>query len=106
MSVINLQSVQEREILPGCWARFVHTQHLTVAHWRLEAGAHIPEHAHPHEQVVNVIAGEFELVLGGKRRLMKSDQAAVAAANEPHGGTARTPCRIIDVFYPVREDYR
>lgn len=24
----------------------------------------------------------------------------------PHSGRALTDCRVIDVFYPVREDYR
>ena len=106
MTFIDLHTIKEREILSGCRARFVHTGNMTIAHWRLDAGARIPEHCHPHEQVVNVIEGEFELTLDGDRRVLKPDQAAVAGPDVPHGGTALTACRIIDVFYPVREDYR
>ena len=29
-----------------------------------------------------------------------------APGDIPHSGHARTACRIIDVFHPIREDYR
>ena len=37
--------------------RFVHSERMTFAWWRIEPGAEVPEHDHPHEQVVNVLEG-------------------------------------------------
>ncbi len=58
---LNLQEVKEHEPFPGYRHRFVHSETMTIAHFSIEAGAAVPEHSHPHEQVANVIKGEFEL---------------------------------------------
>ncbi len=106
MSFLSLQDVDEKEIVPGCFARFVHTGNMTMAYWTIKVGAEIPEHSHPHEQVANLIEGEFELTVAGESRVVKPGDIAVIAPNTLHSGRAVTECRIIDVFHPVREDYR
>ncbi|MBN2346930.1 MAG: cupin domain-containing protein [Candidatus Aminicenantes bacterium] len=79
---------------------------MTLAYWRIEAGAALPDHAHPHEQVTQVIEGEFELTMDGEARTLKPGHVAVIPGNAPHCGKALTACKITDAFYPVREDYR
>ena len=44
--------------------------------------------------------------MGGERRVMSPGAVAVIAPDEPHAGRAVTRSRIIDVFHPVREDYK
>lgn len=105
MSWIELNDIEEREIIPGYHARFVHSDNMTLAYWRVEAGASIPEHSHPHEQVVNLIEGRFELVVDGQPRQVEPGSIAVIPGGVSHSGRALSDCRIIDVFYPVREDY-
>jgi quercetin dioxygenase-like cupin family protein len=53
-----------------------------------------------------MIEGEFEFTVAGEKHIMKPGKVFVLPTNIPHGGRALTPCRIIDVFHPVREDYR
>jgi quercetin dioxygenase-like cupin family protein len=106
MSFIMVEDLPEKEAVPGFWGRFVHSEHMTVAFWRVEAGAALPEHAHPHEQVTTVLEGEFELNLAGEKRVLKPGMAAVVPPNAKHQGKALTACRLIDAFYPVREEYR
>lgn len=106
MPFIELATLPEREPVAGYRGRFVHSQHMTVAHWQIAAGHALPEHHHPHEQVVNVIAGEFELQLGDETRVLTPGTVAVIPPDVPHAGRAVTDCQIIDVFHPVREDYR
>jgi quercetin dioxygenase-like cupin family protein len=36
---------------------------------------------------------------------MKTGSVAVIPSNARHSGKAVTACRILDVFYPLREDY-
>lgn len=106
MSFIDLESVEERELIPGYHARFVHSDQMTFAYWNIDAGAALPEHDHHHEQVANVLEGEFELNVGGETRVLRPGMVALIPSNVPHSGVAITNCRILDVFYPIREDYR
>jgi len=106
MPFIDLESVEEREIVAGFRARFVHSDNVTLAYWTIDAGAELPTHTHPNEQVANVIEGSFELEVAGERRTVGPGSVAVVPGGTSHGGRAVTDCRIIDVFHPVREDYR
>ncbi|MCP5051647.1 MAG: cupin domain-containing protein [bacterium] len=106
MAFIQLTEVEEKEILPGFKARFVHTEHMTFAYWTITAGAALPEHSHHHEQVATMMEGEFELTIDGTPRIMKPGEVAVIPGNALHSGKAITDCKILDVFYPIREDYK
>jgi quercetin dioxygenase-like cupin family protein len=79
---------------------------MSLAYLTIEAGAPLPEHTHPHEQVTNVIEGQLELTIAGETSVLTPGKVAVIPPNMPHSGRALTPCRAIDVFYPVREEYR
>ena len=102
----NLDGIKEREIVPGYRARFIHSENMTLAYWEVEAGASLPEHSHPHEQIANVLEGEFELTVAGESRVLVPGQVAVIPGNVPHSGQAVTACRLLDAFQPAREDYR
>lgn len=106
MPVYELSDVNEVEPVSGFRVRFVHSDHMTLAYWNIAAGASLSEHAHPHEQVVNVLEGEFELVLDGESLALTPGRVVVIPSNVPHAGRAITDCRILDAFHPVREDYR
>ena len=106
MGFFRLGDVEEKEIFPGCKVRFVHAQNMTFAYWDLAPDARIPDHSHPHEQVANFFEGEFEFTIGGETRRLVPGDVAIIPPNVDHSGRALTRCRVIDVFYPVREDYR
>lgn len=106
MPFIQLSDIEEKELLPGFRVRMVHSEKMTLAYWDIQAGAMLPEHAHPHEQVAaQVMSGEFELTLAGETRIMKAGDVAVIPSNVVHSGKAITDCQLLDVFSPVREDY-
>jgi quercetin dioxygenase-like cupin family protein len=106
MPFLILSETPSREIFPGFKVRFVHSEKMTFAHWTIEAGALLPQHSHPHEQVVNVLEGEFELTIDGETRRLGPGSVGIIPSNAIHSGKAITNCRIIDAFYPIREDYR
>lgn len=107
MSVfIHLHDIPEREIIPGFFAKMIHTEGLTVAHFRILAGSILPEHHHVHEQVTNVISGELEMTIGGETHVCKAGQCAAIPSNMPHSARALTDCYVVDVFRPTRDDYR
>lgn len=101
-----IEQIAPFEITKGYNARMFHTKDMTIAFVEVEEGAQLPEHAHPHEQVSNMLEGEFEFVLGGKIFLVKAGESLEIPSNVPHSGKALTKCLILDVFQPVREDFR
>jgi quercetin dioxygenase-like cupin family protein len=106
MEKIDLKDIGIRELFPGYKGRFIHSKNMTFVYWEIKAGSIVPEHSHLHEQVVNVIEGDFELTVGSETGRLKPETVVIIPPNAKHTGKALTDCRIIDVFYPVREDYR
>lgn len=106
MPFIDLAELEVREPVPGYKAVFIHSGKMTVAYWDVAKDALMPEHSHPHEQIASVVEGEFELNLAGETRILDRGSAAIIPPNTPHSGKALTVCKLIDVFHPVREDYR
>ncbi len=103
---VNLARLEDFCPVDGYRAKLIHGDSMTVAHWTIDSGAELPEHAHPHEQIVNMLEGEFEMTMGGQSQTLKSGDVLVIPGGQPHGGRAITDCKIIDVWHPVREDYR
>ncbi|NOT06612.1 MAG: cupin domain-containing protein, partial [Gemmatimonadales bacterium] len=90
----------------GFHARFVHSERMTLAFWRVIDGATLPTHAHPHEQVTTVRAGWFELTIGDETQLLGPGHVAVVPSGVPHSGRAVTACELVDAFAPARDEYR
>ena len=99
------KSIEEKTIFPGFRGRFIHSANMSFALWDIDAGASLPEHAHPHEKVGHLLEGEFSLIIAGVAYVMKTGSVAVVPSNARHSGKAVTACRILEVFYPLREDY-
>lgn len=107
MGVITLEDLKQKEVWKGYRARFVHTDNMTTGYWTVEAGWEFPLHSHHHEQISYVIDGQFEFNLDGEITLIEPGaEAIVVPPNAPHSGKALTDCALVDMFYPVREDYK
>ena len=102
----SLKDVEPREMLPGYRARFIHTDHTTHAYWEIDPDKPLPEHSHPHEQTVNVLEGTIELVVDGESYVLGPGDVLHIPGGVPHSAVAHTACRVLDVFSPVREEYR
>ncbi len=73
----------------------------------LEPGAVVEEHSHPHEQLGMVVSGEITLVVDGVDHVLGPFDAYRLPGDVQHAARAgEDGCRILDVFHPVREDYR
>ena len=99
------EKLERKTLIAGYQARFIHSATMTFMLVDAAAGAPVPEHHHPHEQVTHLLDGEFELTVGGILHKMKPGDVAVIPSNTPHSALAITDCEIMDVFTPRREDY-
>ena len=105
-SIMNLSELPGKEPVPGAEGRFVHSEHMTLAYWTFAAGTPLAEHAHPHEQITCILDGAFELTIEGEPHGLEAGMVAVIPPNARHSGKSITECHLMDVFYPVREDFR
>lgn len=106
MTFLEYSDIAPREIAPGFSARFVHTQSMTIARVDIRRDARLPSHSHPHEQLTTVLSGELELTIAGEVRVLRPGMVAFIPGGVPHSAHAVTACDVLDVFHPVREDYR
>ena len=104
--LIYLHQLKETEPVEGFRARFVHSDNMTFAFWDIKKGYSVPEHAHPHEQVVKMLEGQLEIDLEGKKHVLEPGMVLIIPGNVKHSAYAHTDCRAIDTFFPVREDYK
>ena len=105
MSFVNLSEIKGKEIVSGFTGKFIHSGHVTVAHWNIKKGSTIPVHQHVNEMIVNVIRGELELTIGTETKLLRAGMCAIIPGNVPHTACAHADAYVIDVFYPVRPEY-
>jgi quercetin dioxygenase-like cupin family protein len=72
-----------------------------------EPGAVVPLHSHPHEQLGIVLRGMQALVVEGVAHEMGALQGYVLPGNVEHSAYCGADgALVLDVFCPVRDDYR
>ncbi len=103
---MNLSQIQSNEIMPGYHGKLVHGDKISWAFWTVEKDAEVPIHQHHHEQIMHVVEGDFEFTLDGNTKIYYAGDVVLIPSNTPHGGKALTPCKLMDVFCPVREEYK
>jgi len=102
-----IKEMNPRTPAPGVEMRVIHGGRMTMVFYRLQPGAGVPVHAHPHEQIGTVLRGAIELTVGEEKRKVLEGEAYLVPSNVSHGGRcAELPSEIIEVFSPPREDFR
>jgi quercetin dioxygenase-like cupin family protein len=106
MGFINLDEYQPVEPVPGCRMRTPYGQNLMLSYLKMDAGAEIPLHDHPHEQGGILLEGRLQLTIGDETRVVEPGSLYLVPPNVPHRAVAvGGPVVVLDVFSPVREDY-
>lgn len=95
-----------KHLITGIAGHYVHGSNMTLGLVEMKAGTGIPAHQHVHEQITYILEGEIEMVIGGVDYILKPGMYHVIPSNTVHSGIAKVDCKLIDVFAPVREEYR
>ncbi|WP_343485491.1 cupin domain-containing protein [Allomuricauda sp. d1] len=103
---MNLSEIKSKEIMPGYHGKLVHAETMSWVFWDVEKEAEVPEHHHHHEQIMHVVEGRFEFTLDGKTNVYTPGDVVIIPSNTPHSGKALTPCTLMDIFCPVRDEYK
>ena len=101
-----ITSIPHRTLSHGIIGHYVHGDKSTLGLVILEKGSSVPAHQHPQEQITYILEGSLQMVIDGKDCLLEQGMYYVIPSNIVHSAVALTDCRLIDVFSPVREDYK
>lgn len=103
---LNLSTIPSQEIMPGYHGKMVHAEKMSIAFWEVEKDAEVPEHSHMNEQILLVLEGSFEFTVAGKTKVYGTNDIVIIPSHAAHSGKALTSCRLMDVFSPVRKEYK
>lgn len=102
-----LEAIPPVALRDGVTARFVTGGQIMMSFVQFAPKGVVERHAHPHEQCGYMLEGSMQLTIGDETREVRPGDAYTIpggvehrAVGGPQGGLA------LDIFSPVREDYR
>jgi quercetin dioxygenase-like cupin family protein len=102
----NIKQLPAKELAPGLTGYYTHGSRMTLGLVEIKAGSVLPKHQHEHEQITYMIEGQLDMNIDGVDYSLTPGSYHVIPSNVWHGATAITDCKLIDVFSPVREEYK
>lgn len=97
----------QHHIFPGVDIFTAAGEELMISFVEMEPHAVVEEHSHPHEQMGVLLKGEFEFHIGDEVRTLKPGDMWRIPGGVKHKAIAGDqPVSAIDIFHPVRDDYR
>lgn len=107
MTYYSIQDIPPKKPAQGIEMRAFHGARMTFAHFTFTPGTPLPEHSHPHEQIGTVVKGEMQLTIEGETRAVAAGGAYHIPSNVVHSARCiKGPAEVIEMFAPVREDYK
>lgn len=101
-----IKNIKPKELVPGITGYYAHGEKLTFGYVELLEGSSIPLHQHVQEQITYILEGQLDMIIDGKACSLTEGMYYVIPPNTPHSAIAKTFCKVIDAFGPVREDYK
>ena len=102
----HIKEIPPKKLMPGISGHYTHGQNMTFGLVEIAAGTVMPVHQHVHEQITYCLEGQLDMEIDGVLYSLTPGSYHVIASNVWHGATALTACKLIDVFGPVREEYK
>ena len=101
------RSREPMELVPGARTRTFWGDQVLLSLVEIDANSEVPSHTHPHEQAGMLVEGELEMGIGGEVRTMKPGDMYIIPGNVEHyARCAGTPAKVLDIFSPVREEFK
>jgi quercetin dioxygenase-like cupin family protein len=82
-------------------------EHMQFSLVDIPARGVVGEHSHANEQMGLVLDGELNFTIGGETKLLRPGDVFRIPGDVPHSVVAgEKPVKVLDVFYPIRDEYR
>ena len=107
MPFVRADQLPRMELFPGVKGSLAAGNNMMLSFLEMETGCEVPEHSHPHEQLGMLLEGEMEFIIDGISHQVRPGQMWRIPGGVKHSAIAGDkPVRALDVFYPIREDYK
>lgn len=105
---IDWAQVPERPGISGIPIKLVAGEHMQMALFTLPVGFANTPHQHASEQMGYVLAGRIEYVIDGETIIREVGDSYRIPSNSTHAIRVLSdePAQLLEVFSPLREDYR
>jgi quercetin dioxygenase-like cupin family protein len=104
---VTLPECSRHNIFPGVFINTVSGEKTMISVVELEPHSQVLPHKHPHEQMGYLIRGELTFTIGDETRVVKPGEMWRIPGDVVHSCVAGDePALALDVFNPIREDYR
>lgn len=101
------QELTRRTIFPGVHIATAAAEKMMLSYVTLDPKSEVAEHSHPHEQVGMVLEGRAIFHVGEEEKTLgPGDMYRIPGGVKHRVVTLDQPVKALDIFYPVREDYR
>jgi quercetin dioxygenase-like cupin family protein len=81
-------------------------EHTLLSEVVMDKGGLVPLHSHPHEQIGYVTRGALEFTIGDQTVVLRAGDGYAIPGNVVHAVRALEDSAAVDVFSPVREEYK
>jgi unsaturated pyranuronate lyase len=89
----------------GIGRRMLNGEAMTLAQITLAAGASVPLHEHPNEQIATVLSGRLRFLVGDEELEVGAGESLLIPGGVPHRVDALEDSVVFDAFAPRREDW-
>jgi quercetin dioxygenase-like cupin family protein len=94
-------------IFPGVHITTCPADKMMLSLVDLESGSVVEEHSHPHEQVGMLLQGRATFFIGDEQKTLEAGDMYRIPGNVRHRVVVlEQGARALDIFCPVREEYR
>jgi len=97
----------QHTIFPGVDIHTAAGEKMMLSLVEFAPGAVVEPHSHPHEQMGMLLEGELTFTIGGQTRTLAPGEMWRIPGGVVHSAVAgNSSVKALDVFHPIREDYR
>ncbi len=106
MDVYSWSRLEKEQLNPLFARQVIHADTLTVARVFLSKGCVVPRHSHHNEQISSIEKGRLKFVFPDSEETIGPGEILRIPGGVPHSAEALEDTEGVDIFAPVREDWR
>src|SRR5438270_12336716 len=104
---VSRSDASHHEIFRGVHIFTMAGERMMLSLVELQPGAVVEPHSHPHEQMGMLLEGELTFTIGGETKTLQPGDMWRIPGHVIHSAVAgQQAVKALDVFHPIREDYR
>src|SRR5690349_19046467 len=105
--IVRRENCSHHTIFPGVDIFTTAGEKMMLSFVEFQPKSEVKPHAHPHEQMGLLLEGELTFIIGDERHVVQPGEMWRIPGGVVHSAIAGDkPVKALDVFYPIRDDYR